>query len=709
MRDISTRDEIFYEQHEERPLADMGNLVMQNTSVTHITASPMPRRSSRMARLSSRIMPSYAATSATGLDRVGHEEERPLRRRVSNTDPSSTSIGAGDHGRRLSLFGSLVPSPFIPSRSRRPRELATISSPFPLTLDGSLPPSGFARSSLRDALPSRALSEEAGSSPSRQFSVSRGARLSRIRRSISTSLEGFFRTQNAPNSDHGHQLSSQRPSRLTPIISPNFLVPPLDIADPNIDLGNAGLERSSRNGEQMMSDIAPLSDPLEHASSRIEPTNWTERWIERGSGGRRGVRRMSSMLRGRSSRLIRRDNDGPLPRILHLAATAIAAQLSGTSEQPVQDMHAIIPDDIDGSLDNIFRTLQSATGQAGEALSNNSPQFSTRPLGTLPPLNFLRVFRFVSQSSTTVSSNAAPNAERMGGRITADTQSAIDGNASINPEGRTVTLVVVGVRSVPSENIGREDTAVRDPQLESLLNFSSSASTNALRHGAGGPLSHRNSRSRLSRRRRASVGSLNIFPANGDVQQRHHTLSRSRQGFADISFNPVAATPLAFLESPPGPHPPPSTPADSGLSAYSSAAPTPSRQPSFASAIQQPPRLSRDLAAQHLREAEISEPEDHTTHVQHRRRSDSEFARHRDLGAGAARRNGVVEPDVVDTGDNPASGSRSWLIYVVGTNLSEDHPALTTPSLFTDVCYIPRLHSPFCLVELISNISESNL
>ena len=71
--------------------------------------------------------------------------------------------------------------------------------------------------------------------------------------------------------------------------------------------------------------------------------------------------------------------------------------------------------------------------------------------------------------------------------------------------------------------------------------------------------------------------------------------------------------------------------------------------------------------------------------VHQRRRSDSEFARQRDLGAGAARRNGVVEPDEVDAANASPQGSRSWLIYVVGTNLSEDHPAFATPSLFTDV------------------------
>jgi len=62
-----------------------------------------------------------------------------------------------------------------------------------------------------------------------------------------------------------------------------------------------------------------------------------------------------------------------------------------------------------------------------------------------------------------------------------------------------------------------------------------------------------------------------------------------------------------------------------------------------------------------------------------RRRSDSEFARRPELGSGAARRNGVVEPD-----HPPVGPGRSWLIYVVGTNVSSDHPAFTMPSLFTD-------------------------
>ena len=689
-RDISTRDEIFYEQHEERPLAEMGALDVQNTPITHITASPMPRRSSRMARLSAMIMPRYAASGTPGDGQHGHGEGRSLRRRLSDTDPLSTMNEAGDHrSRRLSLFGPSTPRSSTDPRPRRPRELAPISRPFPLNPDGSLPPSGFAQSPPRNALPSRTLSTGPGGPPTRFFSIPRNGRLSRVRRSIATPFEAFLPTQNMPSPDHGDQSPPQRPTRLTSTHEPNVLLPPIDVTDPSTDPNSTVLESSnSDNREQRVSGVATLSESPERAISRIEPTSWTERWTDRGSGGRREGRRMPSMLRGRSSRLIRRDNDGPLPRILHLAATAIAAQLSGTSEQPVPDMQAIGPDDLDGSLNNLFRTLQNATSLTADTRTHDGSQDTARPLGTLPPLNFLRVFRFVSQTSTTIAPSAASNAEGLGGQTRADNQSAIDENAPVDPEGRTVTLVVVGVRSVPLENVGHEETAAGDSNLGSLLNFSPLAPTNALRHGAGGLLRHANGRSRFPHRRRASIGGLDTFPANYDSQRHQRTLSTSRQGSTDIPPNTGSAVPPALSESPPGPHPPPSTPADSGLSAYSSAATTPSRRPSSASAVQLPPMPSRDLTAQHLREAGNSDPEDQATRVQHRRRSDSEFARHRDLGAGAARRNGVVEPDEVDTGDAPTPGSRSWLIYVVGTNLSEDHPALTTPSLFTDVGYI---------------------
>ncbi|KAJ9635776.1 hypothetical protein H2199_008128 [Coniosporium tulheliwenetii] len=70
------------------------------------------------------------------------------------------------------------------------------------------------------------------------------------------------------------------------------------------------------------------------------------------------------------------------------------------------------------------------------------------------------------------------------------------------------------------------------------------------------------------------------------------------------------------------------------------------------------------------------EPPTQPRTARQRRLSESDFTR---FGSGAPRRNGVVEPD-----HNPGEGSRSWIIYVLGGSYPENHPILTTPSLFTD-------------------------
>ena len=675
-RDISTRDEIFYEQHEERPLVNMEDLGMRNAPITHITASPMPRRSSRIARLSSIMVPRYAATGSSSDGQQAREEGRSLRRRLSNTYPSGSSDEIrGQNHRRLSLFGSFRSRSSAAPRTRPRREIASISRPFPLNPDASLPPSGFETAPLRGSSSSRTPSASPTDPPSRFWSFRESSRLSRVRRSISLPFEALLPIAQSAAPDAGSQAPPQRPSRLTPIHDPDFLLPPLNVAEPSISLDAPSIDSSSlANTEQRPLAISTVSEVPERTISRTDPPSWAERWAERGSAMRRESRRMPNMLRGRSTRLVRRDNEGPLPRILHLAAAAIAAQLSGSPEQPVPDMQAIGPDDLDGSLHNLFRTLQNASNFSDVPRNQDVSGGASRSSGASIPLNFLRVFRFVSQG---------PNVETTEPGPRASDRPNTEG-PSEDTDGRTVTLVVVGVRSVPSDSGGHEDAVGPEPNLDSLLNLPSPApSTNVLRNGASGLLRHANARARFPHRRRASMGGFNTFPANYDSQRHQRALSSSSgQGPIDITG---PATPIVFSESPPGPHPPPSTPADPGLSAHSSTTTTPSRRPSSASAIQQPAISSRDVTAQQLRETNVSALENQPTRVQQRRRSDSEFARHRDLGAGAARRNGVVEPDEVDTVDVPASGSRSWLIYVVGTNLSEDHPALTTPSLFTDV------------------------
>lgn len=675
------RDEIFYEQQEIRPLVHMEDLGMRNGPITHITASPMPRRHSILSRLSSRLVRRYSTTSSQINPHEDYTGGRVTQPRLSNRlVPAPHTPEASDHN-RFSFLRPLSAGFSTLSRPRRQRDLASISRPFPLLVDGSSRSPNFAASPLH--VPSLEESPMLGSathnSSSSRFSR-RASRLSRLRRSVSLPLENLISTtRNTVSRGRDIQPLPRRPSRGSVADAAEYLLPPLSSTNPSIELNNTAAESNHpSSGDQRPVVFPPVAESPEGPLAWTEGSNSTERRAERGSLGRRDTRRMPN-IRGRSSRLIRRDDEGPLPRILHLAATAIAAQLSGTPEQAITNMQAFGADGLDGSLNALFRTLQQATTSTGDVRTADRDGDLNRSTGTLPPLNFLRVFRFVNQSSDT---GRAP-------RPRPDDQAshtAHNVDASEGSDGRTVTLVVVGVRSVPSERLEHEDTIAAEPTLDTLLSLPVAPSNNTLRNGAGGLLRHADGRSRFPQRRRASMGGLNTFPTNYESQRHQRMLNSSGQSLADATTTGQSSIPIPLSESPPGPHPPPSTPAEPGLSAYSSGTTTPSRRPSSASAVQHPRLSHHEIATTNLREVGMLPPEDEFTRaVQQRRRSDSEFARHRDLGAGAARRNGVVEPDQTEPGDLPTHGSRSWLIYVVGTNLSEDHPAFATPSLFTDV------------------------
>ena len=681
--DALTRDQIFYEQQEERPLVHMEDLGMRNAPITHITASPMPRRSSVISRLSSRFLPRYSTIGSPDTDHEGYGEGRTLRRRLSDRLPPGSTDDAGQRSNhRFSMFGSLGPGS-LSSRTRRRRELTPISRPIPMVLDGSLSSDGYTITSAQSPSPEETPPPRRNLPSTLSPPNARTSRLSRVRRSLSLPIGSLLSTsrEQAPQ-DHIHETPPRRPTTVVVADSSEYLLPPLAATDPSIDLDNSELESLLSNNRDSRTHGFPTV-----LESPERPPARAERQAERGPGGRREARRMPNMLRGRSSRLIRRDDEGPLPGILRLAAVAIAAQLSGNQDQTITNMQAVGADGLDGSLNNLFRTLQHATTSTADGRPVESGNDLARPPGTPPPLNFLRVFRFVNSAPGSGANSMASATDRLNPRTRADERPSLADDPLDGSDGRTVTLVIVGVRSVPSDHAVHEDAGNADPSLDALLNLPVAPSSNPLRGGGGGLLRHADGRSRFAHRRRASMGGVNTFPANYDSQRHQRMLNSSRQDPVEpTTLSSSAIQPTVISESPPGPHPPPSTPAEPGLSAFSSGTTTPNRRPSSASAAQHLPVPSHDVAAQHLREAGILTPEDQATpSVQQRRRSDSEFARHRDLGAGAARRNGVVEPDDVDHDDTPSQGSRSWLIYVVGTNLSEDHPAFAAPSLFTDV------------------------
>lgn len=675
----STRDEIFYEQQEIQPLVHMEDLGMRNGPITHITASPMPRRHSVLSRLSSRIVPRYTTAGSSSNSHEEDAEQTARPRLTARLLQTPNTLEAPEH--RFSFRRPLSTGFATLSRSRRQRDLASISRPFPLISDGSLPSSNAASPSQAASFEDTPTYDSANSPPGSTPLSRRASRLLRLHRSLSLPFESLSSAvRNNTLQGRRVQTLPRRPSRSSVADASEYLLPPLSATDHNIELNNSAIESNHPANRDHRSQVfLPMTEPPRAALEWADASSSTERRAERGSWGRSETRRMPN-IRGRSSRLIRRDDEGPLPRILHLAATAIAAQLSGTPEQAVTNMQAIGADGLDGSLNALFRTLQQATTSTGDMRATERESDTNRSSGTLPPLNFLRVFRFVNPSSDR---GRAPRSRPED--VESQPARGIDGPDG--SDGRTVTLVVVGVRSVPSERLDHDDAIVAEPSLDTLLSLPVTPSANPVRNGAGGLLRHVDGRSRFPQRRRASMGGLAAFPTNFE-NQRHRVLSSLRQSSPDATTATTAPSNISISlpESPPGPHPPPSTPAEPGLSAYSSGTTTPNQRPSSASAAQRPLLSSRDNTRRNLREVGMLTAEDDTVRVvQQRRRSDSEFARHRDLGAGAARRNGVVEPDQIEPDDPPTHGSRSWLIYVVGTNLSEDHPAFATPSLFTDV------------------------
>lgn len=704
--EAAARDSIFYEQHEQRPLVHMEDLGMRDAPITHITAMPMPRRTSIISRLGTRLLP-RSTTSQTTSQESNDGSTGSLRRRLSRSLPSRNSPGSAPQSRhRLSILDALSSGTSSLPRSRRRRGgPASISHPVSALAEdhtqsavSSTPPVDI---TISDTPGSPAPLPEPRESGSASF---RRSRLSRIRRSLSTPLETLLATNHDSAVEETEGVSPPRyhSRTVSSAAAPGYRLPPLSVAEPQSDPRGSPRTSTATPTPRNESIASPsnVHEPFERASTRPEGPTWAELWTDRAVGARREARRMPSMLRGRSSRLIRRDDDGPLPRILHLAAAAIAAQLSGTPEQAFNNTQAIGAEGLDGSLANLFRTLQLATTATTDYRSPEGGIETPRPTGTQTPLNFLRVFRFVGTPQG--DPNVAGSTNGAGSRGRSEEEFLGNDDGPEGTEGRFVTLVMVGVRSVPSDHV--DEDALTAPTLDALLSLPNGPTHNFLRGGPGGLLRHADGRSRFPRRRRASMGGVHPFPANYDSQRHHRMHSSSRQASIDTPTMSASPIPIALSESPPGPHPPPSTPADPYLSAYSSGTTTPNRRPSSASAMHRHPLPSRELAAQHLRDAGILASEDQGLRaVQQRRRSESESARQRDFGAGSSRRNGVVEPDGVETEEAPTQGSRSWLIYVVGTNLSEDHPAFATPSLFTDVSASSRLQTRTIMLMRIQN------
>ncbi|OJJ32131.1 hypothetical protein ASPWEDRAFT_117441 [Aspergillus wentii DTO 134E9] len=603
------------------------------------------RRQSTMSRLGSRILPNSVIR---GL--LSSEEETPAEGHahrhgiVSRTIPRSETTHSSS---RFSPFSSLGSRGITRRRSIRGPYFIPRSDPA-LGSDPPLNPTHFESSTER-------------APDSGRGSWRRSVRLNRVRNSISTPISHMFgqpsnsisgqTTGSAPPYAPTHSLSSADSDPFLP--HPRSMDTSMDFDEPH------------------------ELDSVEPAIGSTRPTSPIS---SQSAHGPSGIRPFPGILRARPSRVLRREEQTPLSRVLQLAAAAIAAQLSGTTGPVLPNIQALGNDGLDGSLENFIQSLQHATSTQTNSTTPNDPPNSPGDNGPSPPVNFLRVFRFANSESPrapATPNRPATDSDNQGSQPDGmDVDNPMDG-----PEGRTVTLVVVGVRSVPSSpGSGSEQPATPGPGLDALLRLPFLSPGNAPRNhdNATGLPPRPDGRSRLAPHR-PQVGGPSSLAASNDTTHQHGLPSTARR-LSDAGVrSPVSSLPTSLSESPPGPHPPPSTPAEPGLSAVSSGASTPNRRPSSASAMS--PNTLPQLHENQSLQPSVEPTEDSVplNTARQRRRSDSEFARHRDLGSGAVRRNGVVEPD----NSTPPAG-RSWLIYVVGTNLSENHPAFATPSLFTD-------------------------
>ena len=612
--------------HDDSPLVHDGiQATQEDTSLTASTQA-ISRSLSTVSRLGSRLMPEAVRNTLWNSGEETAQEGQALRNGVSARQrPVAVQRQTIPQG-RFSLVSSIRRRIGERGDSRLDVRRQTIRGPFPigathelLRQDNSF---DFERS-LMSPTPLRITS-----------SARRPPRLRRMRHSLAAPFASLLqRSTSRTSQGNSERNASSQPPRVTFADDSDRLLPPLSNMDHRIEI-----------------------DEPPHELDAVEPETRNILATSPITSGMSTIRRFPHSLRSRPTRLIRRAEYPPLSQVLQLAAAAIAAQLSGHTTPTASTGRPFGGDVLDGSIQDFVQTLQeAASAQAGETLDVNTSE------GDLPPVNFMRVFQF-------------PNDEQ-GSPVTFEghTRSVdtteIDDTTNQGDNDRSVTLVLVGVRSMPNgPESGDREHAHIGASLDNLLSLPFLPSSNGLGSSSGALFRRPDLRTRTHARRRSMTNFS--FPAQYE-SQRHQ---RTRQSTTRLSSDPMLnssdmATPLS--ESPPGPHPPPSTPAD-----LRSGAATPIRRPSSASAVH---NALPDLEEDQVEASVISPLESAYNVARQRRRSDSEFARRPELSSGAARRNGVVEPD-----NAPSSLGRSWLIYVVGTNVSPDHPAFTMPSLFTD-------------------------
>ncbi|CAD0113860.1 unnamed protein product [Aureobasidium uvarum] len=386
-------------------------------------------------------------------------------------------------------------------------------------------------------------------------------------------------------------------------------------------------DRSPRNPLLTPPRLTPANLPESQSTLGSEPSSvWTS---AAGAASQEpsvlGATPTRSRTEGEAQ--IREDNTALISRILSVAAATTAATLLDGDQEAIAEAHSVSGD---GTFSNFLQSLES--GRLASALRQGGQTSANAPL------NFFRMFRFGSARDASRDANDSSSAQSAG------------------PDGRMVPVIIVGIRSVNQMNANGAQDAAMPPFLDALSALPRSpfnGESDSIDHILDPTPTHR-----FSHRRRASMGGHANFPAAYDSQRHSSTPDRARSRSINTSRPPLSPA-LSRVSSANSALPPQRPPSSRSNSNYSE------RRESIIRTTTTTTTLETTAENAPLR------PRPHRP----RRLSESDYG-HRGY---SSRRNGFVEPD-----NAPGENTRSWIIYVLGGSYPENHPIITTPSLYTD-------------------------
>ncbi|KAF3938941.1 hypothetical protein ABW19_dt0201692 [Dactylella cylindrospora] len=326
-----------------------------------------------------------------------------------------------------------------------------------------------------------------------------------------------------------------------------------------------------------------------------------------------------------------------LSRLLSVAAAATAASLVGSNAQALSDARDASGDNVDGSFESFLRALQN--GRLASALRNGGNVNGPSEAD-------------ISDDLTSTGSIGPLNFFRM---FRFGATSSSPGQSSGSENTRMIPVIIVGIRSVTPRDGNLRDGRPSPPFLDALSSNPIIGDLESTSSGSSSPSPTTAGSSRTLARvdggdTAATAGSSSHSPRQPErATRRGNRNSYSRPINGLFSSSPGSGSHENLFTGP------------FGQSSASSSSEGSDRSTSTSTLSNEP-----------------------TSPGGHHIRGDS-----------------PPRPMSPDSSRSPTEGTRSWIIYVLGGSYPENHPILTTPSLFTDT---PTYEDMMLLSSLIAPV-----